>query len=152
MVVFEVSIRSFPSSPSFGSKSKSDQNKINLLVAASKVSCYVILDQLSPCFHVFLSPPNTPTGIAYLHIFIYSLPHSLFYLIQSAFSPLSPNALSANNLKFVCHCGDTEGHCPSYYFPSPPPSSLIYNTSYWVWSKANWIPVKYLYFSLICLI
>lgn len=39
-------------------------------------------------------------------IFIYSLPHSLFYLIQSTFSPLSPNALSANNLKFVCHCGE----------------------------------------------
>lgn len=102
--------------------------------------------------------PCLPVSSKYSHRhcisakFIYSLPHSLFYLIQSTFSPLSPNALSANNLKFVCHCGDTEGHCPSYYFPSPPPSSLIYNTSYWVWSKANWIPVKYLYFSLICLI
>lgn len=87
MLVFEVSIHTFPSSPSFGSKLKSDQNKINLLVAASKVSCYVILDQLSPCFHVFLSPPNTYLQYSFIHsltlYFIsFSQPFLLYHLMH----------------------------------------------------------------------
>lgn len=71
------------------------------------------LASLSSCL---LKTALIPTGILYLHIFIYLLPHSLFSLnnlLHSPLSPLPPTALSANKLKFVCHRGDTEGRCPS---------------------------------------
>lgn len=111
----------FPSLRSLGSKSKSDQNKINWLAAAAALSPTpsLISFHLAALSFRLLQTDLTPTGIPYLHIFIYLLPHSLFYLIHSPLSPLPPTALSANNLKLVCHCRDTEWHCLSYY-PNPP--------------------------------
>lgn len=106
----------FPSSLSVGSNSKSDQNKITWLAAASELSPTPSLIQsaftLLPLSSCLLKWVLIPTSILYLHIFVYLSTHSLFCLnnlLLSLLSPPPPTALSANNLKFVCQCGDTEG-------------------------------------------
>ncbi len=100
---------------------RSKQNQ--LIRSRIKTVTYAIPDpisfhlaSLSPCLLIDLLTTLIPTGILYLHIFIYSLPHSFFSLnnlLHSPLSPLPPTALSVNKLKFVCHRGETEGCCPS---------------------------------------
>lgn len=112
----------YPPPPQFisnGLKSKSDQNQIDWLMVASDMSAMpsLISFHLASLSSFTLQTSFIPTGIPYLYSFTHSS-HSLFYLVQATLSPLPPTALSANNLKFVCHRHDTEEHCPSYY-PSP---------------------------------
>lgn len=115
-----------------GSKSTSDQNKINSTRGWIKTATYVIPDPIS--FHLaslsscLLQTALIPPGILYLHIFIYLLSHSSYSLNNPFHSPLSPSlptALSTNNLKFVCHCGDTEVRCPFDYPTHPHPTWYI---------------------------
>lgn len=114
----------FPHHFLLGQNQSQITNKINWLESASKLSPKPSLIQsafiLLPCLLVS-STALVPTGIQYLHIFIYLLPHSLFSLnnlLHSLFSPLPTTALSANNLKFLCYRGDTEGCSPHYYPPN----------------------------------
>lgn len=158
-LTFEVNfLQFFPITVLLGQNGKPDQNKINWLEFASQVSPMPPLIQsaltLLPSPHTFphlFQTPLIPQRCLYLHIFIYPLLHSWF----SPNNPLHwrPSLLPHPSL-----------HHPPHYpliswnlfatsrCAARPTFTRFITPPHWVWSKANWIPVKYLYFSLVCLI